>query len=112
VNRPKQGGARRLILLPARPRRSFAERDERTEAAARPRNLVAAMTRPSSITPGSCGLTTPSPPAEKATTHEDQARHSEPMTGAGTGACSDQVPAVAGKRGGAYGSSARSIAWH
>jgi len=55
-------------------RRFLAGQDERTEAAARAENLVAAMTRPSPITPGSCGLTTPSPPAEKATARQDQAR--------------------------------------
>src|SRR5258708_13376865 len=34
------------------------------------------MTRPSAITPVSCGLTTPSPPAEKPTARQDQARPS------------------------------------
>jgi hypothetical protein len=65
------------------PRRFLAGQDERTEAAGAAENLVAATTRPSAITPGSCGLTTPSPPAEKATARQDQAGKSRTGDGAG-----------------------------
>jgi hypothetical protein len=47
--------------------------------------LMRATTRPSAITPGSCGLTPASPPAEKATARQDQAGKASTDDGAGDG---------------------------